>query len=181
MLIIDSNLSGLAKQESICDSALVEKFCLALRLGKEVYFPKENKNGDLLEVTYDHTPEPSKLFQDLELIEQNLELAPGESVIGCSNDTYRMPRNCFGLLQTKGTLARLFVSITCNDGQVEPGFEGKITLEITNNSPWKIRIPIRSHVGQLYIFRCSTTTAEMYSGRYSEAAKLGPTIPIWSR
>jgi len=181
MLIIEKNLTGLAKQHDVCDSGLVEKFCLTVRLGREIYNPKKQSGTQPIEVTYDHSPEPHSLFDSLKLIDQNLELAPGQSVIGCSNDLYRIPKNCFGLLQTKGTLARLFVAITCNDGQVEPGFEGKITLEITNNSPWKVNIPLKSHIGQLYIFRCTTATNDVYSGRYAKAAKLGPTVPVWSR
>jgi dCTP deaminase len=181
MLIIESNLASLAEQKSICDLSLVERFCLTIRLGKEVYHPRKTEDGALIEVTYDHTPEPETLFDQLSLIDQNLELLPGESVIGCSFDLFSIPLNCFGLLQTKGTLARMFVSITCNDGQIEPGFQGKVTLEITNNSPWKVKIPLKSHIGQLYIFRCTTTAQETYSGRYAELAKVGPTIPIWGK
>lgn len=182
MIIIEQNLSGLVTQQNICAQTLVEEFCLTVRLGEEIFKPKMHDSaGKIKNVVFNHIPDPSDLFHPMTRIEQNLELGPGEMVIACSHDVYSMPKNYFGLLQTKGTLARLFVSITCNDGQIEPGFRGRITLEITNHSPWAITLPLLSAIGQLYLVRCSSSAKSGYSGRYAEKAQLGPTIPIWKR
>ncbi|WP_428981187.1 dCTP deaminase domain-containing protein [Marinomonas rhodophyticola] len=40
-----------------------------------------------------------------------------------------MPNNKFGLVQTKGSIARGFISVHMSDGQVDPGYKGKVTLE----------------------------------------------------
>ncbi len=79
-----------------------------------------------------------------------------------------MPVEYFGLVQTKGSLARLFISATCNDGQIEPGFKGKITLELANFGNAEIQIPLGETIAQMFLFRC-TTAAKPYAGRYQNA------------
>ncbi|WP_197714110.1 dCTP deaminase domain-containing protein [Ferriphaselus amnicola] len=130
---------------------------------------------------YESHPSPSTIFSDREEIQQNLTLKPGQQVISCSKHKYKIPLDYFGLVQTKGTLARLFVSATCNDGQVEPGFDGYVTLEIINNSPWEIDIPVGSDVAQLYLVKCASPASKAYHGRYAEKSKEGPTIPIFKK
>ena len=176
MLIIGENLKQLVHGKNICGSALVEKFSLRIKLGSSYYKPHSNTHQ---RVTYNNYPDPKDLYTERQHILQNLELNPGESVIGSSHDLYKMPLDHFGLVQTKGTLARMFVQITCNDGQIEPGFSGYITLEITNFSPWTVLLPKFSNVGQLFVFRTSTDVEKGYEGRYSKAAMEGPTIPIF--
>jgi len=176
MLTVGSNLLELTKQNKICDHILIEEFSLKIRLGRQYYEPK----SDLFKpIVYGSHPDPTDLFHEKSTITQNLLLKSGARVIGCSHDRYRIPLDYFGLVQTKGTLARMFVQVTCNDGQIEPGFDGFITLEIVNLSPWTIELPKSSEIGQLFLFKTSTPTRNGYSGRYAEGAKEGPTLPIF--
>lgn len=175
MIIVDKNLEQLCGQMNICERLLVDEFSLHLRMGDWYYLPIDAAGP----VVFNHTPNPEKLFSECLDVVQNLTLFPGARVISCTKDRYKIPLDYFGLVQTKGTLARLFVSITCNDGQVEPGFEGFITLEIINNSPWVIEIPVGSFIGQMYLIKCSSSATSPYKGRYAEHAKSGPTLPIF--
>jgi len=181
MIIIEKNLKELVEQFNICPKSLVDNFSLTVKLGTKIFRPKKLKpDGSEIKVTYGHTPDPKELFNE-ENADQNIILNSQESILCSSSATYIIPNGYFGLLQTKGTLARIFVSLSCNDGQVEPGFKGKITLEITNHSPWTIELPVNSEVGQLYIFKCSTNAEFGYIGRYADMAAHGPTIPIWQK
>lgn len=176
MIAIEKNLEQLAAQYGVCDKDLVDHFSIKVKLGRNYYdpIPKEET------VVYGSHPDPSTIFSELKTSKQNLVLAPGAQVIACSKDSYHMPLDYFGLVQTKGTLARLFVSTTCNDGQIEPGFSGFITLEIVNHSPWTIELPAGSEVAQLYIVKCSSKASQPYNGRYVEHSKKGPTLAIFS-
>ena len=178
MIIIDSNLEQIAAQYSICDKTLFDEFSLKIQLGHYYYEPDRSSSNKII---YGSHPSPSSLFSEKKEIEQNLVLNPGEQVITCSNHSYKMPLDHFGLVQTKGTLARLFVQVTCNDGQVEPGFDGYITLEIVNMSPWVVEIPAGSDIAQMYLFKCSTPASKAYHGRYSSAAKIGPTLATFRK
>lgn len=126
-----------------------------------------------------HFQNQPQCFPQKKEIEENLVLKPGQQIITCSQHKYIIPLDYFGLVQTKGTLARLFVQATCNDGQVEPGFEGFITLEIVNMSPWTIELPAGSEIAQMYIIKCSNTASKAYHGRYTEASKAGPSLAIF--
>lgn len=176
MLIIDSNLSSLVKDYGICDKSLIETFCLKIRLAGEYYKLKKYTDGTPPTMKYGfYDCNYDEYYGDLIDEGSSILLEPGDRVLACSYDNYNLPENVFGLVQTKGSLARLFVQITCNDGQIEPGYKGKITLEIVNLSPFNVELPFFSNIGQLYLFKCSMITDTPYNGRYANAT--GPTLP----
>lgn len=175
MVVIEKGLEQLSVQYSICDKTLIDEYSLKIQLGDSHYLPKHQAEH----VVYSVHPAPESIFSKKIIEKKNLVLEPGGQVIACSKHMYDIPVDYLGILQTKGTLARLFVQVTCNDGQVEPGFKGYITLEIVNLSPWTVEIPVGSDVAQLYLMKCSSPAQKAYSGRYAEMALKGPTIPIY--
>jgi len=177
MIVIEKNLEQLASQYKICDNGLIDDYSLKIQLGSYFFEPTASAET----IIYGACPDPSLIFSNRKSIGQNLSLAPGKQVITCSKHTYKLPTDYFGLVQTKGTLARLFVSATCNDGQIEPGFDGYITLEMVNHSPWTLEIPVGSDIAQMYLIKCTSPALKAYSGRYAKGAKEGPTIAIYNR
>ncbi len=175
MVVIGKNLEQLARQFKICESFLVDEFSLKIQLGESYYDIEKTKEGQ--KIIYGSSQDVSVMYTSIKTIEQNLKLEPNQRVIACSKQKFDIPLDYFGIVQTKGTLARLFVQATCNDGQVEPGFNGFITLEIMNLSPWVIELPAGCEVAQLYLFKCSSPAEKGYSGRYFQQSKLGPTLP----
>ncbi len=176
MIVIEKGLEQLSEQYSICERVLVDEYSLKIQLGESYYVPQ--LQGE--HVVYGAHPVPENIFSyKKNAAKQSLVLAPGGQAIACSKHIYKIPVDYLGIVQTKGTLARLFVQATCNDGQVEPGFHGYITLEFVNLSPWAVEIPVGSEVAQLYLMKCSSPAQKAYSGRYAEMALKGPTIPIY--
>lgn len=164
-MIVDSNLKALIKKHKIITESRFDTSCVNLTLDKTIkrYIVPEDRI-----ITYE-----SDLIEDyVEEIELNNEdgyvLNPQECILACSQENVKMPNFCFGLLQTKGSLARLFVFTNCADGQVDPGYHGKITFELYNASNFKVKLTPGQAVGNLYIFRTSTN-AEGYHGRYQNA------------
>ncbi|HEF8786617.1 TPA: dCTP deaminase [Providencia alcalifaciens] len=174
MMLIDDNLKYIAKDNEICEREdLIEDFCIQVRLSTEIYYKLKKTD---LKITYGTNSDSiSDGYEKLLGSETPMILQPMDRVLACSQEKYKIPRNTFGLIQTKGSLARLFVQVTCCDGQIEPGFEGKITLEIVNLSPFTIELPALSKVAQLYLFQCSMKSKKPYSGKYAESN--GPTLP----
>lgn len=175
MIVIEKGLEQLSEQYSICERLLIDEYSLKIQLGESYYVPRPQVEP----FVYGAHPAPKNIFSQKLTAKQNLVLQPGAQVIACSKHIYKIPIDYLGIVQTKGTLARLFVQATCNDGQIEPGFNGYITLEIVNLSPWVIEIPVGSEVAQLYLMKCSSPAQKAYSGRYAEMALKGPTIPIY--
>lgn len=176
MLVVSENLLGITRSLGICNCDLVEEFSLRVRLDRKVRYLR-----DLPElgkpVLYESPIDASQIFCDLEEVAEAVVLDPGKSALACSMDEYRMPRGYFGLLQTKGSLGRLFVSATANDGQVEPGYCGKLTLELTNHASFSVALRPGAVVAQMFVFRCSSEATNPYAGRYQGAQE--PTIPIF--
>ncbi|MCP1651522.1 dCTP deaminase [Pseudomonas nitroreducens] len=175
MIVIEKGLEQLAEQYQICDKTLTDEYSIKILLGDTYYEPLSQDRN----IVYGSHPAPAELFSGKTKAKQNITLEPGKQIITCSKHKYKIPTDYIGLVQTKGTLARLFIQATCNDGQIEPGFHGYITLELVNLSPWTIDIPVGSEVAQIYLIKCASPATTPYHGRYSSAALLGPTIPIY--
>ena len=107
---------------------------------------------------------------------EGLIIPPHTAVLASSREVINMPVGYMGLLQTKGSLARMMVSLHFSDGQVDCGFRGKITFEVFNASSFTITIPAKAAVGNLYILKANTLDCQPYSGKYGNAD--GPTIQI---
>ena len=175
MLIVGDNLKGLVKQYSIIENSDsgFDETSISLRLDSKIIRICPPKNNSV--ITYgENIPEEWIKETDLKL-DEGIIIEPHDAILGCSNEVVKIPVGYFGLLQTKGSLARLFISIHCCDAQIEPGYKGKITFEICNNSNLRIRLLPRQKVADLFIFKTSTRN-KPYNGRYNSATK--PTIQI---
>lgn len=174
MIVISENLSGIVRSLEICNPNLIEEFSVQIKLDRQIRRLQAPSNG-LAPIQYESPINYANYFRDPEQVAENVVLGSGECVLACSQDIYNMPRGYFGLIQTKGSLARMFVSATANDGQVEPGYSGKVTLELINHSPFSVVMRPGATVAQLFILRCSSEALKPYSGRYQGATI--PTVP----
>ncbi len=59
---------------------------------------------------------------------------PGEFVLGITEEYVKLPDDLVGRLDGKSSWGRLGIVIHSTAGTVDPGFEGKLTLEIANIS-----------------------------------------------
>lgn len=59
---------------------------------------------------------------------------PGEFVLGEIKERVKLPNNIMGRLDGKSSLGRLGIVIHSTAGNVDPGWDGKLTLEISNIS-----------------------------------------------
>jgi dCTP deaminase len=103
----------------------------------------------------------------------SVDFPPGTCVLGCTLEHIRMPLGLMGFIQTKGTIARGFVVVHLCDGQVDPGFEGCITLELVNLSNINYILRPGIPIAQLFVHRLSEEAKRGYSGRYQSS--YGPT------
>ena len=173
MLIVGDNLKALMEQHNIIDNReSFDENSLSLILDREIIYYEPT---ELSEITYGNAI-PEDLIRTELIPDEGFVLRANNSILGCSREIIQMPLGYFGLIQTKGTLARLFVSATSCDGQVEAGFSGKVTFEITNASNLNIRFLPNQQVAQLFIFKTSTKAVKPYDGRYQGSQS--PTIPV---
>lgn len=79
------------------------------------------------------------------------EIQPGESLLGTSVEWVSMPQDVLGICQGKSTWARCFILVPPTP--IEPGFQGNITLEITNLAPVPVMLYPNEGICQLVFFR----------------------------
>lgn len=172
MVVIGDNLKGLIQTKNICSDNLYDEFSIKVELNRTVFRLKAQK-GKPIKYGYQNVDE---YYNKEELKKGELVLVPGECVLACSSEDITMPLGYIGFVQTKGTLARLFVAAHCADQQIEPGFSGRVTLELINLSPFEISIPVGANIAQIYIMRCSTDNSKGYDGKYKGSDI--PTLPL---
>ena len=104
-----------------------------------------------------------KLFKS-----SNILLEPGQFVLGVTKEKIEIPNGYYGFIETRGNFSRAGISVSCDDGHIDPGTDGLVTLEIKNNN----NVPVKIHSGdlicQLFIFRLSSPCIKTYHGKYKE-------------
>lgn len=176
MIIVGDNLKDLISQHKIIDnpSTGFDDTSISLTLDNCIIRIIPDNENDIL--TYGASIPSQWIHEETIDLNEGLILEPRQTVLACSSEIVRIPMGYFGLLQTKGSLARLFVSLHCNDSQIEPGYSGKITFEMCNLSNIMVRLLPKQRVGDLFLLKASTKHVTPYNGKYQNALK--PTIQI---
>lgn len=173
MVIIGDNLRALVRQQGIvANEACVDQFSITLHLDEQIVLFEPT--GDRIQaVTYGESI-PEKWLQRQKMLATGYAIPPQACFLGCSSELVKIPDGYIGFVQTKGSLARLFVQIQCCDAQVEPGFSGRVTFEVCNHAAFPVRLKPGHPVAQMFLVKTSTKGASLYNGRYQGAT--GPTV-----
>lgn len=93
-------------------------------------------------------------------------LHPNEFVLGATYERVDIPDNLVARIEGKSSIGRLGILVHVTAGFVDPGFEGRLTLEIANLR----KIPIILRPGlpfcQLSLTHTTKPVDHPYSGRY---------------
>jgi dCTP deaminase len=74
---------------------------------------------------------------------------PGEFVLGRTLEWVRLPEDVVARIEGKSSLGRLGLIVHATAGFVDPGFEGTLTLEITNLTRVPIKLYAERPIAQL--------------------------------
>lgn len=89
-------------------------------------------------------------------------LHPGEFVLGCTVERFRIPPTLAARLEGKSSLGRHGLLVHSTAGFIDPGFHGRITLELSNVNTLPIMLWPNMRIGQLCCFRLSTPAERPY-------------------
>ncbi len=103
-------------------------------------------------------------------------LHPGEFVLGSTLERVAIPNDLVARLEGKSSLGRLGLLIHSTAGYVDPGWDGTITLELSNVARLPITIYPGMPIGQLSFLQLTTPVDTPYEGKY-----LGQDGPVASR
>src|SRR6187431_330696 len=89
-------------------------------------------------------------------------LHPGEFVLGSTLERVALPDDLVARLEGKSSLGRLGLLIHSTAGYVDPGWDGYLTLELSNVANLPITIYPGMKIGQISFFRLTTAADHPY-------------------
>jgi dCTP deaminase len=89
-------------------------------------------------------------------------LHPGEFVLGSTAEYVKLPDDLVARLEGKSSLGRLGLLIHSTAGYVDPGFEGHLTLELSNVANLPITIYPDMKIGQISFFTLTSQAENPY-------------------
>ncbi len=90
---------------------------------------------------------------------------PGEFVLASTLELVEVPNNLAGRLEGKSSLGRLGIVIHSTAGKVDPGFKGRITLEISNIGTLPIMLYPEMRICQLLFEELKSEPTTSYANR----------------
>jgi dCTP deaminase len=108
-------------------------------------------------------------------------LHPGEFVLGSTLERVGLPDDLVARLEGKSSLGRLGLLIHSTAGYVDPGWEGTLTLELSNVANLPITLYHGMRIGQISFQRLSSPVEIGYGDERLGSRYRGQTDPTASR
>src|SRR5207245_10415683 len=103
-------------------------------------------------------------------------LHPGEFVLGSTLERVRLPDDLVARLEGKSSLGRLGLLIHSTAGYVDPGWDGYLTLELSNVANLPITIYPGMKIGQISFLRLTSPAEAPYGSAGNKyQGQRGPT------
>jgi dCTP deaminase len=136
----------------------------------------------------DTTPyiDPKQAQEDLtELVEVSGDgafiLHPGEFVLGSTLERVKLPDDVVARLEGKSSLGRLGLLIHSTAGFVDSGWDGHLTLELSNVANLPIAIYPGMRIGQISFLRMTEAAESPYGSKSTRSKYQGQKGPTPSR
>jgi len=108
-------------------------------------------------------------------------LHPGEFVLGSTFERIRLASDIVSRVEGKSSLGRLGLLIHSTAGFIDPGWDGHITLELSNVNTIPITLYPRMRIGQLSFFPLSSPAERPYGSADLGSSYQGQSGPTPSR
>jgi dCTP deaminase len=108
-------------------------------------------------------------------------LHPGEFVLASTFEEVRLADDLAARLEGKSSLGRLGLVTHSTAGFIDPGFEGHVTLELSNSATLPLLLWPGMKVGQLCVFQMSSAAEHPYGSPVRGSRYQGQRGPTASR
>jgi dCTP deaminase len=159
------------------DEALVQPASVDIRLDRRFLVFRNYKYTSI---------DPKAPQQDLtEMVEvgegDSFIVHPGEFILGSTVERIGLGGDIAAQLGGKSSLGRLGLIVHATAGFIDPGFEGSITLELSNVANLPIRLYPGMKVGQISFFALNTPADRPYGHPSLGSKYKGQAVPTASR
>ena len=108
-------------------------------------------------------------------------LHPGEFVLGSTLERVQLADNLAARLEGKSSLGRLGLLTHSTAGFIDPGFNGHVTLELSNTATMPILLYPGMKIGQLCFFQLLSSAEKPYGSKERGSRYQGQRGPTASR
>jgi dCTP deaminase len=144
---------------------------------------------NLFRVFRNHTAAVIDVREDLENLTELVQvpadgvfmLHPGEFVLGSTLERVGLPDDLVARIEGKSSLGRLGLLIHSTAGFIDPGFDGHITLELSNVANLPITLYPGMKIGQVSFLRMTTPADRPYGSAGTGSKYQGQRGPTPSR
>jgi dCTP deaminase len=113
--------------------------------------------------------------------EEPFVLHPGEFVLGSTLEVVGLADDLAARLEGKSSLGRLGLLTHSTAGFIDPGFEGHVTLELSNVANLPIRLYPGMKIGQVCVFSLTSPAEHAYGSTHYGSRYQGQRGPTPSR
>jgi dCTP deaminase len=118
----------------------------------------------------------------IELDEDNaFFLDPGELVLVSTLESITLPDDIVGRLEGKSSLGRIGLLIHSTAGYVDPGWQGNLTIELSNVAKLPIALYYKMKIGQISFLRLTSPVDRLYGAAELGSKYQGQTEPTASK
>ena len=174
--IAEALASGRLEIEPIAEDAL-QPASLDIRLDRSFRVFRHHRRA------YIDVREPVDDLTEVEVVadDEAFVLHPGEFVLGSTLERVRLGDDLVARVEGKSSLGRLGLLVHATAGYVDPGWDGHLTMELSNVSNLPIRLYHGMKIGQLSFADLSTPADRPYGSSGLRSKYQGQTGPTSSR
>ncbi len=122
------------------------------------------KHGSNTHIDPSKPIDPSEYTEEIK-VKDKYVIHPGDFVLGTTLERVKLPPDIVGMLEGRSSWGRLGIIIHSTAGYIDSGFEGTITLEISNIGKMPVALKPGMRIGQIAFHLLSSPSEVPYNIR----------------
>ncbi len=140
----------------------IQPSSIDLRLSNIFWKPMKGRSIDLRK-RHLMELEPRRYWKKRTLLHDDcITLKPGQLLLGRTSEEFSIPKDCAGKIEGRSSFARMGLGVHCTGDYINPGYRGRMPLELFNFGPNAIKIFPYIPICQLILVRLSDTPERLY-------------------
>lgn len=162
MIIPDHEIKVLLKEGKVIvepiEDGQIQAACIDLRLGSEFRFFKHSSEAFI------DSKNPKEYTECIKAAEKFI-LHPNEFILGITMERVKLPDDIAAYVDGKSSLGRLGVTAHITSSLVEPGWDGRLVLEIANLGKMPVTLYPGMKICKLVLMKMSSASEKPYNMR----------------
>jgi dCTP deaminase len=137
----------------------IQPASIDVHLDKKILVFKPQRRPAYIDIrrSMDHLNELVELDED-----DAFFINPGELILASTFESVTLPDDIVGRLEGKSSLGRIGLLINSTAGYVDPGWQGHLTIEISNVAKLPITLYYKMKIGQMSFLKLTTPVDRLY-------------------